>query len=372
MIAGPWAVLPPEEIIARLRSAGLRQRAGRGLLLADRWQALLETEGEKYVVCNAVEFDSRIDTVGYLLENKTQAVVEGLLVAVRATAAARAVVCLAEHHEGDRARLEEALAALAGGTMVVLCEVPAGLVAAEETAIIRAVENRQPLPYLRPDEDIAGVNGAPTLVEAAEMLAAAAAVFSEEPGAPIETKIVTVFGDVPRGLTLAVPLGTTLASVVAQAAGEGGAAGTVKAVQFGGLAGPFLSGAALDTPVAAPDLEAVGTYLGSGGLEVFGAGRCGVEIARDITARLHEESCGKCVFCREGSRQMLDILDEIVEFRATGERLKLLRELAEAMPAASICSLGRRASLPVLSALELFADDFAAHLNEKRCPETTT
>jgi len=372
MSAGRWAALPPEEIIAQLRGAGLRQRAGRGLLLADRWQALLEAEGEKHVVCDAIESDSRTDAVGYLLAHKAQAVVEGLMIAVRATGATKAVVCLAEHHDDERARLEEAAAALGGGTTVALCEVPAGLVAAEETAIIRAIENREPLPYLRPDGDVTGVNGAPTLVEAAETLAAVAAVFSEEPEVPPETKIVAVFGDVPGGRTLAVPLGTTLGSVVAQVAGEGEAAGAVKAVQFGGPAGPFLSGEALDTPITVADLEAVGACLGSGALEVFGAGRCGVEMAREITARLHEESCGKCVFCREGSRQMLDILGDIVEFRATDEHLELLRELAEAMPRASICSVGQRASLPVLSALELFADDFAAHLSERRCPETTT
>jgi NADH:ubiquinone oxidoreductase subunit F (NADH-binding) len=143
-------------------------------------------------------------------------------------------------------------------------------------------------------------------------------------------------------------------------------------VRFGGPAGPFFAGRGLETPLEPAELEKTGATMGAGALEVFAGGRCGVDMAIDAMAYLHEESCGKCVFCREGSRQLLDILTGISEGRAGEEQMRLLREIAEAMGAASICSIGQGAALPVLSALELFADDFEAHLAQKRCPGKTT
>ena len=135
----------------------------------------------------------------------------------------------------------------------------------------------------------------------------------------------------------------------------------LKAVQFGGPAGAFFAAESLDTPIDFERLAEAGGAMGSGSLYVYGAGRCAVEMARDLTALLHEESCGKCVFCREGTRQLLDILDDVLERGADEEQMALLVELGEAMKNGSICALGRQASAPVLSSLRLFADDYRSH-----------
>ena len=190
------------------------------------------------------------------------------------------------------------------------------------------------------------------------------------------TTVVAVFGDVDRPATLEVPSGTTIAAAIELATGGTLGRAGIKAVQFGGPAAPFLAGEALDTIIDPDDLRRIGCAPGwsgaspwaGAGIEVFAAGRCGVEMARDVTARLHEESCGKCVFCREGTRQLLDLLNDVVDGRADEEQMELLHELGEAMKTGSICSLGWGAALPALSALELFAEDFKAHLEAKRCP----
>jgi NADH-quinone oxidoreductase subunit F len=191
-------------------------------------------------------------------------------------------------------------------------------------------------------------------------------------GAPATTKVVTVTGDVARQCTLQVPLGTSMAAVIEQVEGRPLSELDIKAVQFGGPTGRFFAGDGFATPITYEDLERAGAVMGSAAIEVFGSGRCAVEMARDATARLHEESCGKCVFCREGTRQLLDILNDISECRADEKRVELLRELGEAMKTGSICDIGRGAALPVLSALELFGEDFKSHLEQKRCAGKTT
>jgi len=362
----------PEDIIARVRAAQLRQKGYRGRLLADRWRACLDARAdEKCAICNAVDGDPRAPVARYVLGRNPETVVEGLLIAARAIGATRAVVCLNEEYADERAALADV--AERSGREISIHGVPASLVTAEETALIRAVENRQPLPYLRPDGDVRGVDDAPTLIEDAETLATVAGLFTGEEMEPREmAKLVFVCGDVTEARTLEVPLGTTLAAALEQAEGRPVAELDVKAVRFGQPAGPFFAGKGLETLIEPAELEKTGATMGAGALEVFAGGRCGVDMAMDAMAYLHEGSCGKCVFCREGSRQLLDILQGISEGRTGQEQMALLREIAEAMGAASICSIGQGAALPVLSALELFADDFQAHLVEKRCPGKTT
>ena len=367
MAAEPATASDPEAVIAALRAAGLRQKGGEGRPLAESWQACRELAGPgTVVICNAVDADRRAAVARHVLHTNLEAVLEGLCIAAQAVGAGSCVLCVDSNYD-EWAALEKAVADVTPA--VRLEKVSASLVTGEETALIRALEGRQPLPYLRLADDMSGVGGATTLIESAETLAAVAALFGEEgAGGGAPAKVMAVFGDVLRPCTLEVPVGTTVRSVVEQAEGRSMDRAEIKAVQLGGPAGRFLAGDELDMPLAYEDLERAGVSFGWGGLEVFAAGRCGVEMARDVTARLHEESCGKCVFCREGSRQVLDILNDIVEGKATEEQVELLHELGEAMRGASICSVGRGAALPALSALDLFADDFAAHLTAKRCP----
>ncbi len=373
MTLGRAFELTGEAVIAEVQAAGLRERGGAGRPLAERWQAVADAPGEgKVVICNAVDGDPRSPVARFVLQTNPEAVLEGLLIAAHAVGAVDAVVCLSAECGDEAAALEKAACELTSGAVcaaVRVEKVPASLVSGEETALIRALEGRQALPYLRASGDVAGVGGAPTLVETAETLAAVAALFATPAGVAAANKVIAVFGDVSDPRTLEVPLGTTIRSALEQAAGGPVDAVAIKAVQFGGPASKFLTGDALDTPIDYEDLGRLGAAMGWGGIEVFGAGRCGVEMARDATARLHEESCGKCVFCREGTRQLLDLLNDVVEGRANEEKMELMRELGEAMKTGSICSVGWGAALPALSALELFPGDFMAHLEGKGCPE---
>jgi NADH-quinone oxidoreductase subunit F len=364
--------LEPEAVLAEVRAAGLRQKGGAGLLLAERWEAVRQAPGmDKVVICNAVDGDRRAQIARFVLRRDPRAVLEGLLIAARAVGAASCVVCVSAEYEDEAAALEKAAAEATAGApspAVRIETVPASLVGGEETALIRGLEGRQALPYLRAAGDVRGVGGAPTLVENAETLAAVAALLGEKNSNASEATVVAVFGDVDRPAIIEVSRGTTIAAAIESATGGTPGRADIKAVQFGGPAAPFLAGEALDTVIDHDDPPRVGCTPGWGGIEVFATGRCGVEMARDVTARLHEESCGKCVFCREGSRQMLDILNDVIDGTVTEERMELLHELGEAMKTGSICSLGWGAALPALSALELFAGDFKAHLETKRCP----
>lgn len=399
-----------EAVIQALSSAGLRERGGSGLPVAPRWRAVYDhgadgaEEADKLVVCNAVDGDPLAPVARFVLAAKTGAVLDGLLIAASAVGATSAVICVSADYAEEIAALGDAVERLrqdgrpeqgTGGPSpccdVRIVEIPAGLVAGEETALIRALEGRQPVPYLRTPGDVGGVHGAPTLIESAETLAAVSAFFGGTAGASVAPdgqaidpstapdsgavsataggKVVTVFGDVTRPLTVEVPAGTTIAGVIEEAEGRSLGELDVKAVQFGGPTGRFLTGDALLTPLAHDDLERVGAVMGNGSIRVFGGSRCAVEMARNATAYLHEESCGKCGFCREGTRQVVDILDDLTEGRATAEQMDLLLELGRAMKAGSICGIGWGAADPVLSALELFGDDFRSHLEDKRCPE---
>jgi NADH:ubiquinone oxidoreductase subunit F (NADH-binding) len=365
--------LTGEAVIAEVRAAGLRERGGAGRPLAERWQAVGDVPGDgKVVICNAVDGDPRSPVARFVLQTNPGAVLEGLLVAAHAVGAVGAVVCLSAEYGDEAAALEKAVSELTSGAAcapVRIEKVPASLVSGEETALIRALEGRQALPYLRATGDLAGLGGAPTLVETAEILAAVAALFATPTGVAAANKVVAVFGDVSNPRVLDLSLGTTIRSALEQAAGGPVDTAAIKAVQFGGPASRFLPRDALETPIDYEDLERLGAAMGWGGIEVFGDGRCGVEMARDVTARLHEESCGKCVFCREGTRQLLDLLNDVVEGRANEEKIELMHELGEAMKTGSICSVGWGAALPALSALELFPGDFTAHLEGKGCPD---
>lgn len=387
---GGGRLIEREALISELRATGLRERGGAGLLVAERWQALRDAPGEqRYAVCNAVDGAPHVPTARFLLGSDPEAVIEGLLIAAQAIGATRGVVGVNAGHSEETARLERAIeqvgrrwrleAGEAGTALpcdLTILELPGSLVSAEETAIIRALESRQPLPYLRGDGEVRGVHGAPTLVETAETLAAVAAVFREGAAAPeVSTVVMTVSGDVSRQRTFRVSLGATVASVLEQAEGADLGELRIKAVQLGGPTGRFVAGDCLDKPIAfgGPEQPDSARDRGdiAGGIEVFGGGRCAVEMARDAIAYLHEESCGKCVFCREGTRQALDILNDIVECRAEAEQVELLVELGEAMKTGSICTLGRRAFIPVSSAMAVFAEDFKSHLDGKCCSGQT-
>ncbi len=376
--------LGPEDVLSALLRTGLRA-SGDGRSVATEWATCREVEAdEKYAICNAVDCDARAQTARLLLGTDPHAVLEGLLIAAFSVGASRCYVCINADYREEIETVEEALRQMSSRGLVgddilgsgfschvTIEEIASSLIAAEHTALIRALEGRQPLPYLATEDIcVCGLHGQPTLIESAETLAKVSALFQEYP-AGAAAKIVTVCGDVSHPATVEVQLGTTIRAVLEGTQGAKVAELDLKAVQFGGPAGAFFAAETLDTPIDFERLAEAGGAMGSGSLYVYGAGWCAVEMARDVTALLHEESCGKCVFCREGTRQLLDILDDVVEQGVDEEQMTLLVELSEAMKDGSICALGRQASAPVLSSLRLFADDYRSHNVDRRCRGAT-
>ncbi len=398
--------LGPDGVIAELERAGLRGRGGAGFPTALKWRACRSVAGaERYAVCNAGDADPMARTARLLVGGDPHSVLEGLLIGAYAVGASQGYICVNAGYVEEIRVLGEALGemrqrGLLGDDILgsgfsfdlTIREIEGYMPVWEETALIKALEGRQPLPELRPPYPaVKGLHGRPTLVNAAETFANVAALFGEgaagaaaagsvaEAGASVTgagasaagaapgTKVVTVTGDVGRECTVEVPLGTTLRELLAEVEGVEASAPEPKAVQFGGPTGSFFAGASLDTPISFEALEAAGAIMGSGTLRVFANGTCAVEMTRDAMAYLRDESCGKCPACREGTYQVAEILGDMAEGRGKAEDLELLVELGEAMKSGSICGFGRTASAPLLSSLELFAEDYRAHLDGRGC-----
>jgi NADH:ubiquinone oxidoreductase subunit F (NADH-binding) len=179
--------------------------------------------------------------------------------------------------------------------------------------------------------------------------------------------VITLSGHAVHPYTVEVPFGTTLRSIVEEIGGGVPKGKTIKAVQFGGPTGAYFSSDLLDLPVDYRTVEEAGSIIGSGTVEIFDNDSCAVDMAKEAISYLHTQSCGKCVFCREGSYQLADILEDISKHVGRPQDLDLLTELGEAMKVGCICGLGQTSSNPVLSSLRLFRNEYEVHLKEKRC-----
>jgi len=379
------------DVIELLKKSGLRGRGGAGYFTADKWQSCHEAEGsEKYVVCDAVDSDPQALIARLLMESDPHSVLEGTLIGAYAVGASRCFIAVNAGYGQVIKSLKKALEQMGGygllggnilnsgfSTKIEIKEIKAALVSGEETALIRSLEGKQAMPYVRPPYPaVSGLEGQPTLINNLETMASVSAIFQNSAewfsGFGTErskgTKIITLSGNVIQKYTVEVPFGTTLRSIVEDIGGGVPDGKKIKAVQFGGPTGAYLTADSLDMPVGYEAAEKVGSIIGSGTVEVFDSDSCAVETARDIITYIQTQSCGKCVFCREGSYQMSDILQDIAEGKGEPGNLDLLIELGEAIRVSCICGLGRNAPNPVLSSIKLFRSDYDAHIKEKRCP----
>jgi NADH-quinone oxidoreductase subunit F len=379
------------DVIEEIKKAGLRGRGGAGYPAAEKWKLCRDAEGsQKWVICNAVDADPRALTARLILEGDPHSVLEGMLIGAYAVDASRCVICVNADYKPVIERLEKALEqmggyGLLGGNIlgstfsceVEVKEIPASLVAGEETALIRYLEGKQAMPYVRPPYPVvSGLYGEPTLINNLETMANVSAIFQN--GAEWYTafgteqsrgaKVVTLAGDVFHKYTAEVLFGTTLQSIVNAIGGGVGNGKRIKTVQFGGPTGAYIAADSLDISLDYEAIREAGSIIGSGTVEVFDSDSCAVEMTRDVISYLQAQSCGKCVFCREGSYQMSDILQDIADGKGEPKDLDMLTELGEAMKLGCICSLGRTAPNPVLSSMRLFDSDYDAHIKGKRCP----
>jgi len=382
---------PPEEIIDEVKKSGLRGRGGAGFPTGKKWEICRHARGRpKYVVCNGDEGDPGAFMDRTILESDPHSVLEGMVIAGYAIGAShgyiyiRAEYPLAVHRVEVALRQARELKFLGKNILgsdfnfdIELFQGSGAFVCGEETALIASIEGNPGMPHYRPPYPAAsGLYGKPTLINNVKTLAYTRHVV--ENGAEWLTSIGTkeskgtaVFAlagkIVNTGLT-EVPMGTTLRQVIFDV-GSGIPGGkSFKAVQIGGPSGGCLPESALDLPIDFDSLSEAGAMMGSGGMVVLDEDDCMVEIARYFLEFTQRESCGKCTFCRLGTKQMLEALGEITKGKGKVEDVDMLNELAADIKAGALCGLGKTAPNPVLSTLRYFREEYEAHIKEGRCP----
>jgi NADH-quinone oxidoreductase subunit F len=382
---------PPESIINEVKKSGLRGRGGAGFPSGLKMASCREAVGEtKYVIGNADEGDPGAFMDRLILESDPHAVIEGLLIAAYAVGASQGFVYVRSEYPLAVARLETAVAAARAAGLLGKGILGSGFnfeieifygsgafVCGEETALIASLEGYPGLPRPRPPYPTErGLYGQPTLIHNVKTLANLPPILkrgadwfrgigtADSPG----TAIFALAGKVINTGLTEVPMGTTLRQVIHDV-GSGVPGGRrFKAVQIGGPSGGCLPESALDLPIDFESLHEAGAMMGSGGLVVLDEDDCMVEIARYFLDFTQQESCGKCTFCRLGTRQMLARLQAITDGQGQTGDIEVLEELAEAVRAGSLCGLGKTAPNPVLTTLRYFRDEYEAHINEARCP----
>jgi NADH-quinone oxidoreductase subunit F len=379
----------PEEVIAAVAAAGLRGRGGAGFPTGRKWQLARRQEGPRYVICNGDEGDPGAFMDRLVLESDPHRVVEGLAIAAFAVGAEEGFFYIRAEYPLAVRRIQQALVearaagllgADAGGSGVRLSlsvrQGAGAFVCGEETALIASLEGRRGMPRLRPPYPVeSGYRGWPTVVNNVETLAnvpwilrhGASAFAALGSGESHGTKVFALAGKVRRGGLVEVPMGITIRQIVEDLGGGVAPGRRFKAVQLGGPSGGCLPARLADTAVDYEALAESGAIMGSGGLVVLDDRDCMVDIARYFLRFTCEESCGKCTFCRVGTRRMLEILDRLCEGEGREGDIEALEELADRVRRTSLCGLGQTAPNPVLTGLRYFRHEFEEHLHEHRC-----
>ncbi len=389
--------MQPEEICSIMMDSGLKGRGGGGFPTGKKWDLTRVNESDKkYIICNGDEGDPGAFMDRSVMEGNPHSVLEGMIIAAMAIGADEGYVYVRAEYPLAVKRIRAAVqTAQAAGILgqnifgteksftITVMEGAGAFVCGEETALIASVEGNRGMPAPKPPYPaVKGLFGKPTVVNNVETLASVPIVM--EMGADgfkklgtstaAGTKTFALTGHVVNTGLIEVPFGTTLRTIVYNiAGGVTGEDGQVspegfKAVQIGGPSGGCLTQEHLDLPLDYQHLTSIGAMVGSGGLVVMNHNTCMVEIARFFMEFTQNESCGKCVVCREGTKQMLDILTDITQGKATLEQLSLLEELAGVVRTASLCGLGKSAPNPVLFTLRYFHDEYMEHIVNKRCP----
>jgi NADH-quinone oxidoreductase subunit F len=388
--------MAPEEICKTILDSGLRGRGGGGFPTGRKWEAArIQNSTKKYVICNGDEGDPGAFMNRSVMEGNPHSVIEGLMIAARAIGANETLVYVRAEYPLAVERMRNAVAAaeregilgknVFGTGLSMKCEVMEGagaFVCGEETAMIASIEGQRGMPRPKPPFPAqSGLWGKPTIINNVETLAHVCRILNEGPEVFKQigtkespgTKTFALTGHVSNTGLVEVPFGTTLREIVYNiGGGVTDDAGKIwktgfKAVQIGGPSGGCLTEEHLDLPLAYESLRAVGAMVGSGGLVAMNQGTCMVSIARFFMEFTQRESCGKCVLCREGTRQLLALLDDVIEGRADQNTLALLDKLGRAVQIGSLCGLGKTAPNPVLSTMRYFRKEYEEHVFEKKC-----
>ncbi len=389
--------MAPEEICRLILESGLRGRGGGGFPTGKKWELTRIAAGNiKYIICNGDEGDPGAFMDRSVMEGNPHSVVEGMMIAAKAVGANQGYVYVRMEYplavKHMRKAVEDARSqGLLGDAVfgsefsfdIIIMEGAGAFVCGEETALIASIEGRRGMPDPKPPFPAQkGLMGCPTVINNVETFSTVPLIVRGGPGtlrkvgtpASPGTKTFALTGHVVNTGLIEVPFGTTLRTIIYDiGGGVTGADGKIdpdgfKAVQIGGPSGACLTREHLDLPLDFDSLRSIGAMIGSGGLVVMNHTTCMVRIARYFMQFAQNESCGKCITCREGTRQMLALLDDIVEGNGNAGTLELLQITARVVAKASLCGLGKSAPSPVISTLRHFADEYRAHIVDKRCP----
>jgi NADH-quinone oxidoreductase subunit F len=383
--------MKPEQIIDEIKTSGLRGRGGAGFPTGKKWEDCRRAPGIiKYIICNCDEGDPGAYMDRSVLEGNPHSVLEGMVIGAYAIGGSHGYIYVRHEYPLACSNVEIAItqarkAGLLGVNIfgsgfnfdVEIAKGGGAFVCGESTALVASIEGRVGEPRSKQIHTVEqGLWGKPTNLNNVETWANVPLIINKGSqwfssiGTEKSkgTKIFSLVGKVKNTGLVEVPMGITLKEIIFDIGGGQQDGKRIKAVQTGGPSGGCIPASLFDLPVDFDSLTQVGSMMGSGGMIVMDEGTCMVDVAKYFVHFLQEESCGKCLPCREGLKRMGEILDRITEGKGNDEDLSLLEELAEVVADTSLCGLGKTAPNPVLSALRYFRSEFEAHIHQKRCP----
>ncbi len=383
--------MTPDGIVDEMLASGLRGRGGAGFPAGMKWKFAKQAQGDvKYVLCNADEGDPGAFMDRSILESDPHAVLEGMIIAAKAINAHKGYIYCRSEYPLAVKRLDIAITQarsygllgedILGSGFDFDIEVYQGagaFVCGEETALMRSIEGKRGMPRPRPPFPAhKGLWEKPTILNNVETLANVPQIMlkggewyaSVGTETSKGTKVFALSGDVNNIGLVEIPMGTSLRTLVYDIGGGVPKKRTFKAVQLGGPSGGCVPEDYLDTPIDYEAIAKVGAIMGSGGAIVMDNRTCMVDMARYFMDFIQDESCGKCTPCREGTKQMLSILENICKGKGRPGDIERLEELAHVVGRSSLCGLGQTASNPVLSTLRYFREEYEVHIEQKECP----
>ncbi len=380
-----------DEIVDEISKSNLRGRGGGGFPTGRKWaQVRRQAEPQKYVVCNGDEGDPGAFMDRSIMEGDPHRMLEGMMIAGVACGASEGYIYVRAEYPLAVERLQGAIAQaeeigllgdnILGTDFSFRLHINRGagaFVCGEGSALTASIEGKRGFPRVKPPRTVEhGLFDKPTVLNNVETYANVPQIINKgadwylgigtetSPG----TKAFALTGNINNTGLIEVPMGTTLRKIIFDIGGGMRGDGDFKAVQIGGPSGACLTKEALDLPLDFDTLKKIGAMIGSGGLVVMDSNTCMVEVARFFMNFTQNESCGKCVPCREGTKRMLEILERIVAGKGEDGDIELLLELAETISATALCGLGKSAPSPVVSTIKNFRNEYEAHIYDKTCP----
>ena len=380
-----------EEVIEEIKASGLRGRGGAGFLTGKKWEICRESNSQlKYVICNADEGDPGAYMDRSLLEGNPHSVIEGMIIGAYAIGASEGFIYVRMEYplavKNVTIALEQARKFGLLGRSILGSEFQfdihifkgaGAFVSGEETSLMASIEGRRAFPRQRPPFPAQeGLWGKPTNINNVETWANVPYIINNgaewysEIGTKGSkgTKIFSLVGKINNTGLVEVPMGMTLKEIIYAIGGGVKDQKKFKAVQTGGPSGGCIPAEMLDLPIDFETLTKAGSMMGSGGMIVMDEDTCMVDVARYFLDFTQQESCGKCVPCRVGTRQLVEILTRITKGEGQEDDIDRLVDLAETIKSGSLCGLGQTAPNPVLTTLKYFKDEYEAHIRDKSCP----